>query len=54
MNVDTQGAGILITDISLEDVERLENIFATRTQTGWIVPQWLNVLRAAVEQKEKP
>lgn len=36
--------------ISLKDVEILEGIFATYTDTGWIIPQWLIYLRTCAER----
>jgi hypothetical protein len=34
---------------SIEEVDRLECIFAKLTQDGWGVPSWLLTMRAVVE-----
>lgn len=40
---------MLHTAIRLRDVEILEDLFATMTEDGWVIPQWLQDLRKAAE-----
>lgn len=40
---------MLITGMTLEQVEKLEEIFAILTPEGWAIPEWLVLLRASVD-----
>jgi hypothetical protein len=40
---------MLHTSITLSQVEDLEETFAERTETGWVIPEWLVYLRTVVE-----
>ncbi len=43
----------LITSISLESVQSLEEIFSYLTPDGWVVPAWLTALREHVMAMEQ-
>lgn len=40
------------TGITESQIEALEEVFAKPTAQGWIVPEWLVMLRAAVTGEE--
>jgi hypothetical protein len=37
--------------ISIEHILTLEETFATLTEAGWVIPEWLQWLRARVEEQ---
>lgn len=39
----------LLHHVCLEHVEKLEEIFACLTEAGWIIPEWLKLLRATAQ-----
>lgn len=39
---------MLITFVTLSQVDNLEGIFAELTSTGWVIPLWLRDLRVSV------
>jgi len=44
---------MILTSIRLEDVEVLEGIFATLTENGWVIPDWLIHLREVVTTRDE-
>lgn len=40
---------MLLTGMTLEQVEKLEEMFAVLTEQGWAIPAWLVLLRASIE-----
>lgn len=44
---------MILTSISLEQVEVLEGIFATLTEQGWVIPDWLIHLRKVVTERDE-
>ena len=42
----------LLTSISLDSVQSLEEIFSYLTPGGWVVPAWLTALRQHVLETE--
>lgn len=40
---------MIIHHISLDQIDKLEEIFATLTPKGWIIPQWLISLKWSVK-----
>lgn len=43
---------MIITSIKIEDVVRLEEILAYLTEEGWVIPEWLTVLRKHVVERD--
>lgn len=43
---------MILSSISLEQVEVLERTFATLTEAGWVIPAWLVYLRSEVESRD--
>jgi len=44
---------MLLTSITLEDIETLEEIHAVLTEDRWVMPEWLIYLKQEVERKMK-
>lgn len=44
---------MILTSITLEQVEVLEGIFAVLTEQGWIIPAWLIHLREVVTTRDE-
>lgn len=43
---------MLLTSITLQDIETLEEIHAVLTDSGWVIPEWLIYLKQEVLKKE--
>lgn len=38
----------MITSVNMDQIDDLEVIFATLTEVGWVIPDWLKYLRNVV------
>ena len=42
---------MILHNISSENIDKLEHLFATLTPEGWQVPNWIKLLKETVGQK---
>lgn len=43
----------MLHHVKLKDIEVLEGIFAYLTPNGWVVPDWLKLMRATCKEQAK-
>lgn len=43
---------MLLTSITLQDIETLEEIHSILTEDGWVIPEWLIYLKQEVQKNQ--